>query len=58
MQTMNLLWMNVYPLCHGVFFYLLLVSFHLQIAYRKVRNLQIGVDKLVEKVLRNILHHT
>ena len=38
---------NVYPLHHGISFYPLLVSFHLQIAYRKVRNLRIGVNKLV-----------
>ena len=30
----------VYPLCHCASFYASLVSFHLQIAYRKVRNLQ------------------
>ena len=40
-----------------VFFFPLLFSFHLQITYRKVRNLQIGVKKLVGKVLINILHH-
>ena len=34
----------------------LLLSFHLQMAYRKVRNLQIGVDMLVRKVLINLLH--
>ena len=43
---MKLLFRNIYPLS----FYPLLVSFHLQITYRKVRNLQIGVDKLVGKV--------
>ena len=45
---MNIYWCFPYPL---------LLSFHLQIAYRKVRNLQIGVDKLVGKVLINLLHH-
>ena len=30
---------NVYPLCHGVSVYLLLVSFCLQIAHKKVRKL-------------------
>ena len=30
---------NIYPLRHGASFYLLLVSFRLQIVYRKVRNL-------------------
>ena len=35
-----------------------LVSFCLQITYRKVRNLQIGVNKLVGKVSINLLHHT
>ena len=38
---------NVYPLHHGSSFYSLLVSFHLQIAYGKVRNSRIGVNKLV-----------
>ena len=42
---------NFYPLCHGASFYPLLLSFHLQIAYRKGINLQIGVDNLVGKVL-------
>ena len=49
--------MDVYPLCHGVSFYPLSLSFHLQITYRKVRNLQIGVDKLIGKVSINSLHH-
>ena len=40
---------NVYPPGHGVSFHPLLLSFDLQITYRKVRNLQIDVDKLVEK---------
>ena len=31
---------------------------HLQITYKKVRNLRIGVNKLVGKVLINLLHHT
>ena len=35
--------------------YPLLVSFHLQIAFRKVRNFRIGVNKLVGKVLINLL---
>ena len=35
----------------------LLLSFHLQITYRQMRNLQIGVDKLIEKVSINLLHH-
>ena len=34
----------------GASFYPLLVSFCLQIAYRKVRNSRIGVNKLVGKV--------
>ena len=29
---------------YGVSFYPLLVSFHLQIAYKMIRNLQIGVE--------------
>ena len=41
--------MNVYPLHHGVSFHPLLLGFCLQIAYRKVKNLRIGVD--------NLLHH-
>ena len=36
----------------------LLVSFCLQIAYNKMRNLQIGLDKLVGKVLINLSRHT
>ena len=39
-------------------FILYYFSFHLQITYRKVINLQIGVNKLVGKVLINLLHHT
>ena len=35
----------------------LLVSFRLQITYRKVRKLQFSVDKLVGKVSINLLHH-
>ena len=38
-------------------FYLLLLSFHLQMACRMVRNLQIVVYKLVGKSI-NLLHHT
>ena len=38
---------NVYPLRHGASFYPLLISFRLQIVYRKVRNSRIGVNKLV-----------
>ena len=50
---------NVYPLLYGVSFTgSLLVSFCLQIAYNKMRNLQIGLDKLVGKVLINLLRHT
>ena len=37
-------------------FYPLLVSFRLQIAYRKVGNLQISDNKLVEKVSINLLY--
>ena len=48
---------NIYPLHHATSFYPLSVGFHLQIAYRKVRNMQIGVDKLVGKVLINLLHY-
>ena len=40
---------HIYSLCHGASFYPLLLSFCLQIAYRKVRNLQISVDKLVRR---------
>ena len=39
--------MNVYPLHHGVSFYPSLLNFCLQITYRKLRNLQIGVDKFI-----------
>ena len=46
-----------FPLHHGASFYPLLVSFCLQITYRKVRNLRIGVNKLVGKVLINLLCH-
>ena len=49
--------MNAYPIHHDVSFYPLLFSFHLQIAYRTMRNLQISVDKLVGKVLVNLLGH-
>ena len=45
-----------YPLHHGVSFHPLLFIFHLQITYRKVRNLKIGVDKLVGKVSIHLLH--
>ena len=57
--------MNVFPLLHNSFYPLLLSSLCLQIAYsidrniyayRKVRNLQIGVDKLVKKVSINLLY--
>ena len=48
---------EIYPQCHDASFYPLLVSFHLQITYRKVRNLQIGVNKLLGKVSINLLHH-
>ena len=50
--------MNVYPLHRGVSFYPLLLSFHLHIAYKKVRNLQIGIDKFVGNVSINSLLHT
>ena len=49
--------MIVYPLHLGVSFYPLLLSFCVQCAYRKVRNLQIDVDKLVGKVSINLLLH-
>ena len=42
---------------HGAYSYPLLLTFHLQITYRKVRNLQIGVNKLVGKVSINLLHY-
>ena len=47
--------MNIYAMHNTVSFYLLLLIFHLQITHRKVRNLQISVDKLVRKVLIKIL---
>ena len=40
------------------FIHCTVVLFSLQIASRKVRNLWIGVNKLVGKVLINLLHHT
>ena len=46
---------NVYSLRHSASFYPFLVSFRLQIAYRKVRISQIGVNKLVGRVLINLL---
>ena len=53
-NTSNPIWIyetvvlkNIYPLHHGPSFYPLLVSFRLQIAYEKVRNSLIGVNKLV-----------
>ena len=49
--------MNVYPLRHGDSFYPLLVSFCLQITYRKVRDLHIAIKKLIGKVLINLLYH-
>ena len=49
---------KVYPQRHDASFYPLLVSFCLQIAYEKVRNLRIGVDKLIGKVSINLLHLT
>ena len=45
---------NVDLLHHDASFYPLLVSFHLQIAYRKVRNFRIGVNKLVGKVSKSL----
>ena len=50
--------MDIYPLCNGVSFYPVLLSFCLQITYRKVINLQIDVDKPVGKVSINLLCHT
>ena len=47
--------MNVHPLHHSVSFYPLLFRLHLQVANRKVRNLQISVDRLVGKVSINLL---
>ena len=44
------------PWCF-IFNYPLLVSFRLQIAYRKAINSWIGVNKLVGEVLINLLHH-
>ena len=38
---------KVYPQHHDASFHPLLVSFHFQIPYRKMRNLRIGVNKLV-----------
>ena len=49
--------MNVYPVRHGVSFYPSLFTFRLQIAYRKVRNLLIGVKNYVGKVLIDLLRH-
>ena len=46
--------MNVDPLHNDVFFYPLLVSFHLPIAYKKVKNLENSVDRLVGKVLIHV----
>ena len=43
------------PWCY--LYNLLLLSFYLHITYRKVRNLQIGTDKFVGKVLIKLLHH-
>ena len=40
---------SIHLLYSGAYFYPLLVSFHLQITYRKVRNLHSGVDKFAEK---------
>ena len=44
---------KIYPQRNDASFYPLLVSFCLQIAYIKVRNLQIGVNKLVRMVSIN-----
>ena len=49
--------MNVYLLRHGVSFYPSLLTFCLQIAYIKVRNLLIGVKNYVGKVLIDLLRH-
>ena len=49
--------MNVYLLRHGVSFYPSLFTCRLQIAYRKVRNLLIGVKNYVGKVLMDLLRN-
>ena len=43
-------------MCHDASFYPVLVSFHFRIAYRKVRNLQISINKLVGMASINLLH--
>ena len=40
-----------------VSFYPSLIRFYLQIAYRKMRNLQIGVEKPLQMVSINLLHY-
>ena len=49
---------KVHPQHHDASFYPLLVSFRLQITHRKVRNLQIGVNKLLGKVSISLLRHS
>ena len=47
---------NVYLLHHGASFYPLLVSFHLQIAYGKMRNSLIGVKGAIRRFyFRNLI---
>ena len=45
--------MDIYPLRHGVSFY----PFNFKLLTKRLRNLQIDIDKLVGKVLINLLHH-
>ena len=52
----NVVPMNVYPLCYCDPFIFLLLSFCLHITYRKVRNLHVGADKLVGKVINKIYY--
>ena len=46
--------MFIHYVANGASLYPLLLDFHLQIIYRKERNLQIGVDKLVRKASMNL----
>ena len=55
--SMKLLFQRTFIQCTMVLPFILFVSFHLQITYRKVRNLRIGINKLVGKVFINLLHH-
>ena len=50
--------MNVYPLHHSVSFILHYLVFIFKSLSRKVKNLQIGVEKLIGKVLINSICHT